>query len=98
MDRPIGPKPKKIDLTFEPSFGLGGGRVDPQALHYATGADVFRLQPQAMKVLVALHDRSGQVVTRDELIERCWDGRIVGDDVINRAISLLRPLASASGR
>lgn len=98
MDRPASPKSESIDLSVEAGFHLGGGRVDPPALQYATRSEVFRLQPQTMKVLVALHDRSGHVVTRDEMIDRCWDRRIVGDDVINRAISLLRPLAAASGR
>ena len=37
------------------------------------------------------------MVSRDELIDRCWSGRIVGDDVINRCISLLRTFAAASG-
>ena len=56
-----------------------------------------RMQPQTLKVLVALHDKSGQVVSRDELVDRCWGGRIVGDDVINRCISLLRQFAAESG-
>src|SRR5690606_24278707 len=32
------------------------------------------------------------VVSRDELLRRCWDGTIVGDDAINRVISQLRRL------
>jgi hypothetical protein len=36
-------------------------------------------------------------VTRDELVQLCWDGRIVGDDVINRSISLVRQLAESAG-
>jgi DNA-binding winged helix-turn-helix (wHTH) protein len=97
MDQPISPKSGSIDLRLERAFNLGGGHIDPQALQYATKAKTFRLQPQTLKVLVALHDKIGQAVTRDELIDRCRDGRIVGDDVINRCISLLRPLAAASG-
>ena len=45
-----------------------------------------------MLVLVALHQADGQVVSRDELIARCWDGRVVGEDAINRAISRVRDL------
>jgi len=97
IDRPFSPTCESIDLAAEPPFDLGGGRVDPKALHFATTSKVYRLQPQTLKVLVALHNKSGGVVTRDELITRCWNGRIVGDDVINRCISLLRPLATADG-
>ena len=41
-------------------------------------------------------DWVGELVTREELISSCWDDRIVGDDVINRAILILRRVAKAS--
>ncbi len=37
------------------------------------------------------------MVTRDELVEQCWDGRFVGEDVINRSISTLRQFAQRAG-
>ena len=37
------------------------------------------------------------IVTRDELTERCWDGRIVGDDALNRALSRIRHVAAGIG-
>lgn len=43
-----------------------------------------------MQVLVTLADARGGVVTRDKLISECWNGLIVGDDAINRAISGIR--------
>jgi tetratricopeptide (TPR) repeat protein len=43
-----------------------------------------------MRVLVALVEARGAVLSRDDLIELCWDGTIVGDNAINRVISLLR--------
>jgi tetratricopeptide (TPR) repeat protein len=50
-----------------------------------------------MQVLVALGRVEGLIVTRDELIERCWDGRIVSDDAINRVLSRIRQLAAGLG-
>lgn len=88
---------RRVDLSIEPPFRLGRTWVDPQA-HEVTIADrPQRMQPQTIKVLIALHGRVGQVVTRDELADLCWDGRIVGEDVINRCISLLRRVADAGG-
>jgi TolB-like protein len=46
-----------------------------------------------MRVLVVLAAASPKVVSRDQLIETCWDGRIVGDDAVNRCILSLRNLA-----
>ena len=50
-----------------------------------------------MQVLLALFQAKGAIVTRDELIELCWDGRIIGEDAINRAISRLRKAAAEVG-
>ena len=46
-----------------------------------------------MEVLVILHRAQGQTVTRDQLVEACWDGRIVSDDAVTRAIAKVRQLA-----
>lgn len=43
-----------------------------------------------MQALLLLLRAEGRTVTRDELIEACWDGRIVSDDAINRVIALVR--------
>ena len=96
MDRPISLEARSVDLAAEPPFVLGRARIDPSAHEYTIRGESTRMQPQTMKVLVALHDRAGEVVSRDELIDRCWGSRIVGDDVINRCISLLRPFGAAS--
>lgn len=50
-----------------------------------------------MQVLVALF-RAGSIVTREELIQRCWDGRVVGDDAINRVLSRIRHIAADFGQ
>jgi tetratricopeptide (TPR) repeat protein len=50
-----------------------------------------------MQVLVVLAEANGAIVTRDELIERCWDGRIVGDNAIHRIVSRLRQVAAGFG-
>ena len=46
-----------------------------------------------MQALVALTEAKGAVVSRDALIDRCWSGRIVGEDAINRCIAKVRRLA-----
>lgn len=49
-----------------------------------------------MQVLVALADARGGVVTRDDLLAQCWNGVIVGDDSVNRAIAEVRRIARAT--
>lgn len=78
-------------------FRVGGAVVDPVSRDAKWDGGEERLQPQTLKVLITLFSRKGEVVTRDELVQLCWGGRIVGDDVINRSISLVRHLADKSG-
>lgn len=87
------PPASRIDLAEEPEFNLGGMKAIPAERAVMFG-DVRRaLQPRVMKVLVSLAKSSPAVVSRDRLIEQCWDGRIVGDDALNRCILALRHLA-----
>jgi DNA-binding winged helix-turn-helix (wHTH) protein/TolB-like protein len=86
-----------IDLTEEALIRVGGAVVDPISRDATFNGVTERLQPQNLKVLLALAKYRGQVVTRDELIALCWSSRFVGDDVINRAISTLRQFAERAG-
>jgi DNA-binding winged helix-turn-helix (wHTH) protein/tetratricopeptide (TPR) repeat protein len=58
---------------------------------------VHSLEPRMMQVLVTLAKANGQVVTRAELVELCWEGRVVGDDSLNRVIWRLRQLSRSLG-
>ncbi len=55
------------------------------------------LEPRILQVLVALSRRRGEVVSREQLIETCWNGVVVGEDSLNRCIYRLRKLGESSG-
>jgi DNA-binding winged helix-turn-helix (wHTH) protein/tetratricopeptide (TPR) repeat protein len=97
MDRPRSWRVQGIDLPSEPPLRVGGAAIDPVSREATFAAGTERLQPQILKVLIALVRQKGEVVTRDKLIDLCWDGRIVGEDVINHSISVLRTLAARVG-
>lgn len=78
------------DLARHAPFVLGGLAIDPPARRISVGPHSEMLEPRVMRVLVALGEVPGHVLSRDDLIEQCWDGQIVGDKAITRAISLLR--------
>ena len=83
---------KRIDLAEEPEFDLGDLRVLPAERMVVMKGDRRELQPRVMQVLVALAKARPGVVSRDKLVELCWEGRIVGDDALNRCILALRHL------
>ena len=89
--------PGRVDLAHEPAFQLGFVHVHPATRQLSWGDRSETLEPRIMQVLVALY-RAGRIVTRDELIARCWEGRIVSDDAINRVMSRIRHLASDIGQ
>lgn len=89
--------PGHIVLAHELPFKIGGLRVDPPTRQVERNGRRETLEPRVMQVFVALARSRGGIVTRDELIDWCWDGRIVGEDAINRAISRLRQVAAEIG-
>src|ERR1700691_5087071 len=82
-----------IALAHEADFQLGSLLVIPSAREVVRQGSRETLEPRVVQVLVALFQAQGRVVSRDELIARCWEGRIVGEDAINRAIGRLRRLS-----
>ena len=86
-----------IGLVHEADFQLGSLLVIPSAREVVRQGLRETLEPRVVQVLVALFQAQGRVVSRDELIARCWEGRIVGEDAINRAIGRLRRLSEMDG-
>jgi DNA-binding winged helix-turn-helix (wHTH) protein len=86
------------DLAHATNFSLADLKVSPSTLE-VTGPLGRReiLQPRVMQVLVALARRRGAMMSRDDLIRECWEGRIVGEDALNRTIVRLRRLARDHG-
>lgn len=87
----------QINLAREAEFALGPIKISPPTLEAIIGPRREIIEPRIMQVLVALVRRHGEVVSRDDLIQTCWEGRTVGDDAINRCIARLRRLAEAEG-
>ena len=89
--------PGRVVLAHEHPFTLGVLAIEPAMRQATVDGRSETLEPRVMQVLVALARAEGGIVTRDELTERCWDGRIVGDDAINRALSRVRQVAAGVG-
>jgi formylglycine-generating enzyme required for sulfatase activity/DNA-binding winged helix-turn-helix (wHTH) protein len=89
--------PTLIDLAREARFTLGALEVRPSTREVVQGERREVLEPRVMRVLVALAQRRGEVVSRDELTAACWGVRVVGEDAINRAIAGVRRVAQSYG-
>jgi DNA-binding winged helix-turn-helix (wHTH) protein len=88
----------RVELAHEPDFVIGRLTVSPSRRELVRDDGTREvIEHRVMQVLVALSKAEGNIVTRDELIMLCWDGRVVGDDSIHRVLSLLRKVASGIG-
>lgn len=86
-----------VDLAREADFVLGPLTVRPSLRLVVRDGREEAIQPRVMQVLVALARAQGAVVSREELVETCWDGIIVGDDSITHSIAKVRQLADCGG-
>ena len=92
------PDPVPINLAHVAPFQLAEMVVEPALcrVNMVNGAQES-LEPRVMQVLVVLAMANGGIVSRDDLLRQCWEGRIVGDDAINRVIVRLRKLVEKYG-
>ena len=90
--------PRRVVLAHEPTVRLGALTIAPalRQIVHADGRDAI-IEPKVMEVLVVLLRADGGILTRDELCEAAWEGRIVGDDAINRVLSRIRRLSEGVG-
>ena len=79
-----------IILAHEAPFDIGPVHVRPEVREIEYQGRLAVLEPRVMQVLIALMRADGHVVSKDDLATCCWEGRVVGDDAINRVISRLR--------
>ena len=78
------------DEELRQGFTLGEWEILPLRGVLRCGDQEERPEPRVFGVLIALAQRNGDLVTRDELVDELWDGRPTSDEPINRCMSQLR--------
>src|SRR5260221_1251459 len=86
-------EPERIVLAREAPFRIGEAEFRPATREVIFVGETSIVEPRVMQLLVALHRAGGAVVSKDDLGILCWEGRIVGEDAINRVVSRLRAVA-----
>ena len=72
------------------SFNVGGWLVVPSLNRVSRGEETVRLEIKLMEVLVHLAERTGELVSKRELIDAVWKVEVISDGTLTRAIALLR--------
>jgi DNA-binding winged helix-turn-helix (wHTH) protein len=64
--------------------------IEPRLSRITAGDSVTHLEPKAFEVLTYLLSRSGEIVSRQELIDHVWNGRVVEPGAVARNITQIR--------
>ena len=72
------------------SFRVGEWLIRPELGRIIGHGKSVRVEPKVMQVLEVLAQSAGEMVPREDLIQRVWPGVFVTDDVLTRCISVLR--------
>jgi TolB-like protein/DNA-binding winged helix-turn-helix (wHTH) protein/lipoprotein NlpI len=79
-----------VNDNLQSGFRIGDWEVYPQENLLKGPNRECVLEPKVMDVLVLLAGRQGEVVSRQQLLDFVWADVVVGDEVVSRAISVLR--------
>ena len=87
-DRPA--EVAKPDPVKRQPLRIGEWRIDSTVNEFDRAGRTVRIEPKVMEVLMALAERAGEVVSREELLAAVWPGVVVGDDALTQSIIKLR--------
>lgn len=79
-----------MTVDIRNGFRLGGWRAYPLRNLLIGPAGEVRVEPKVMQLLERLAANAGDVVERDELLEKLWGGRAVSDEPLTRCVATLR--------
>jgi TolB-like protein/DNA-binding winged helix-turn-helix (wHTH) protein/Tfp pilus assembly protein PilF len=78
-------------------LAFGDHVVDVDRRELYRGAERVALEPQVFDLLVYLVQNHDRVVSRDDLLEAVWDGRIVSESTVTSRINAVRKAIGDSG-
>ena len=78
-------------------FHCGGGELDTERFSVTKDNEAISIEPKVFDLLVYLMTHREQLVTRDELLEALWPGRIIHDNVLSNDIKLARAALGDDG-
>lgn len=78
-------------------YRFGAFRLDAAACELRNGEARVPLEPQVLALLRLLIDNRDRLVTKDEIVEQVWNGRIVSEAAISSRVKSLRQALGDDG-
>ena len=79
-------------------FHFSNHVLDVDRRELTCGGESVAVEPQVFDLLVYLVENRDRVVTKDDLIETVWDGRIVSESTLTSRINAARKAVGDSGK
>jgi len=79
-----------VDLIANKAFRVGQWRVDPALNEISRDGTTVKLEPRAVRVLVCLAERAGELVSVNQLLDTVWKDLVVTQYSVYQAIAALR--------
>ena len=77
---------------------IDGWQIEAGTHRIARDSVEVKLEPRSMELLLYLAARPGEVVTRAEIEEQVWQGRVVGYEAVSGAIAKIRKAFGDNGK
>jgi DNA-binding winged helix-turn-helix (wHTH) protein len=72
--------------------------LDTDRHRFTRSGEPVDLEPQVFDLLTLLAENAGRLVTKDQMIDRVWGGRIVSEATISSRISVARAAVGDTGK
>lgn len=79
-------------------YAFEGFELDPGALELRKGGEAVDLEPQVFALLAFLVANRERSLSKDEIIERVWDGRVVTDASVASGVKAARQALGDDGK
>ena len=79
-------------------FQFDDFNLDTERFQLKRSGKAVRTEPQVMELLIFLIQNRGRMVSRIELNDSVWNGRIVSDSALSSRIKIARQVLGDDGR
>ena len=71
-------------------YRFGSFELDTAKVELRSGGEICSVEPQVFALLALLVDNRERLVSKDEIIEKVWDGRVVSEAAVASRIKSAR--------
>ncbi len=90
MPQPVSPDSPEAGKARGQRWRFGDCQLDGRTLELTVRGQLVKLEPKPLDMLMFLLRRPGEVLTKDELLEALWPGRVLTESVLTKCVAKLR--------